>query len=166
MTSPSPLFYREIPLTQGQVAVVDLSDFEAMSQYKWQARKSKHSHVWYAIRSVGSKPNQKTLQMHRIIMDLPSTNGLFVDHINGDGLDNRRINLRVATHSQNHMNERLRKDNTSGFKGVSKQGNLWQVNMASNGRMVYVGLYKSLEEACEARRLAEIEMYGEFARKL
>jgi len=103
--------------------------------------------------------------MHREVLSLPRGNGLYVDHINGDGLDNRKCNLRVANHSQNHMNERLRCDNKSGFKGVTRitRGG-WQATITAAGKTLYLGSFATPEAAYEARCAAAARYHGEFSR--
>ena len=167
MTSPC-LFYREVILTQSKVALVDIEDYDRISQHRWCARKSRHSHVWYAVRSIGDGPDQKLLHMHREILNMTPGNGLFADHINGDGLDNRKLNLRIATHSQNHMNERRRKDNKTGYKGVSLLTSysrpMWQANICINQKQIYLGSFSTPELAYEAYCAAAKHYFGEFAR--
>ncbi len=96
---------KEIILTQGQVALVDDEDFEYLNQWKWHAQRITSSdHLWYAKTVMDGCP----VMMHRVLL-LPS-HGWSVDHIDGDGLNNRRANLRLATHQQNMMNSRRRTD--------------------------------------------------------
>src|ERR1035437_8429020 len=99
---------REIPLTMGQVALVDDEDYDwLMSQGKWHALKRTHGTAYYAMRAVRKPGGGYSHQcMHRILMDAPK--GIEVDHINGNGIDNRRANLRTATHLQNSSNKHKR----------------------------------------------------------
>ena len=89
-----------------------------------------------------------------------------VDHINGDSTDNRIANLRIATNSQNSMNRGLRRDNTSGVKGVSwsKKMRKWLVHIAVDGRLMHIGLFDTIEEAKAARIEVAKRLHGEFAR--
>lgn len=172
-----PLFpsYREIPLTHGQVAIVDESDYEKLSAHKWHAFRPPHSKNWYAVREAyreGEGPTRNRRyrsHMHRVILDVDDCKKhLFVDHINGNGLDNRRSNLRLVTHSQNHMNERRRSDNASGHKGVSRASTIserWQANITANGKTHYLGIFPTIQEAIEARREAGQKLHGEYARR-
>lgn len=107
---------KDMILTKGQVSVVDDEDFERLSQYKWSALKTKGG--FYAVRQWRTPGKQNFVYMHRAIMDCPV--GMEVDHINHNGLDNRKENLRVCTHETNLQNMKMHKDNTSGIKGVSK----------------------------------------------
>lgn len=100
---------KEISLTQGKVAIVDDEDFEYLNRWKWHARKN--GQTWYALRSKSWRIQGKrygiTIPMHRVIMGAPE--GRVIDHLNRDGLDNRRSNLRVTTFEENARNRRDRK---------------------------------------------------------
>lgn len=110
---------KRIPLTQGRSAIVDDADYEALTAHSWCL--SNCSGICYAVRGCKIEGKHHTVLMHREIMEAPK--GMLVDHINGDGLDNRRCNLRLVTDSQNHFNQRKRKKVTSskqkGFTGIS-----------------------------------------------
>jgi len=95
--------FRRIPLTKGQIAIVDPDDYERLSKYKWSA--SEHGKTWYAVRREYLKKTkkQKCIYMHHEIIELPS--GMVVDHVNRNGVDNRKRNLRAATYSQNNFNK-------------------------------------------------------------
>src|SRR3972149_1771950 len=121
---------REITLTRGYVALVDDDDFSSLSTFKWFAKQNRDLAV-YAARSVGSR----TIWMHRIIMDAPT--GILVDHINGNGLDNRRSNLRLATHRENCQNRRQRRDSASRFKGVTFQNGHWRMSIKVDGKYTF-----------------------------
>lgn len=112
---------KKIQLTQNQVVLVDDLDYESLSEFNWQALWDSKMQTYYAMRVVG----RKLVMMARVILDAPK--GLHVDHKNHDTLNNQRHNLRLCTHSQNHQNERPRKNTTSQYKGVSwhKQHKKW-----------------------------------------
>jgi hypothetical protein len=154
---------REIQLTRGKVALVDDEDFDWLNQWKWYAQPNVFAgKKAYAQRTQYiSSENKVGVMMHRLIMG--ATRGLEVDHINGDGLDNRRCNLRLCTRTENARNLRKSKANTSGYKGVSKYFNKWQARLETNGKQVFVGLFPTIEEAARAYDAKAKELFGEFA---
>lgn len=151
-----------IELTQGKRTIVDDEDFEWLSQWKWHL-----SYYGYANRRQhlhSSRKHQKfnMIKMHRLIIDAP--NGLEVDHINGDKLDNRRANLRVVTHAQNMCNSRV--SSRTGYKGVSKCSNCnrYTAQVAKDHRHYYLGIYDTPEKAAIAYDKKAKELHGEYAR--
>lgn len=150
---------KEIQLTQGKVALVDDEDFEWLSQWNWYANKDPRNHRYYAKRICGNK----WLKMHRVIMG--AKQGEEVDHINGDGLDNRRCNLRVCTHSQNSMNRIKSKNTSSKYLGVCwfSVQKRWVVQKIVRGKRHWGGSFKNEEDA--GRRADELakELHGEYA---
>ncbi len=155
--------YREIPLTRGKVALVDAEDYENVVRLKWQAQLSKGT--WYAAR--GATSRRSHLSMHRLIMNAPPA--MQVDHINGNGLDNRRCNLRLATVGQNDCNRPRTKRNTSGYKGVSLKkpfltGRLrWFARISHNGKDIGLGYHDTAEEAARVYDAKAVELFGDFA---
>lgn len=145
---------KEIPLTQGRVAVVDDDDFQYLMQWKWCAHKYRHG--YRAVRST----NPGTEMMHRVI--LAAQKGEQVDHADGNGLNNVRSNIRLATHAQNMQNSR-RSPCSSGFKGARKHGKKWESRIRVNGKQIYLGLFKSPELARSVYRKAAMHFHGEFA---
>ena len=136
---------RLIVLSQGKRALVDAEDYQWLGQYKWSAWHN--GGTWYALMGIGSKSNNQPLLMHRLIMQTPIT--LDVDHINHNGLDNRRVNLRNCTRSQNNMNQRIRSVGTSKFKGVSwdKERNLWRAQLVCNGKRILYARFSNEKKA-------------------
>ena len=100
---------REIPLTQDKVALIDDEDYERIAAHKWCAIRDRSQ--WYAARNTQRDGRNTTVRMHREILGLSLGDGMETDHRNGDGLDNRRDNLRVATHAQNQANGSLWRSN-------------------------------------------------------
>lgn len=154
---------KEIPLTQGKVAIVDDCDYEYLSQFKWFAHKNKFT--WYAQRNspyVGGK--RHAIHMHHVV--LGASEDERVDHINADGLNNTRGNLRVASYAENNRNARVRLDNTSGYKGVSwhKAHKKWKAHIRINNRLKHLGYFETAEEAALIYDMAARENYGDFAR--
>jgi len=147
---------RFIPLTKGKVAIVDAEDYAWLSQYKWHA--SKKGYNWYACRNY----NRSIVCMHRVIMNAPK--GMLVDHIDHNGLNNRRSNLRLCTSSQNHQN-RERTRGTSNYKGVyrEKRYRKWCASVYFEGRNHYLGSFSNEVEAARAYDKKAAELFGEFA---
>ena len=141
---------RKIKLTQGQYAIVDDGDFERLNKYKWHALEE--GNTWYAKR--GELPQ---IRMHRMILGLVKDDGKITDHINRNGLDNRRANLRVISNIENLRNRGLSARNTSRYNGVSwcKQTKKWRATIATNNKQVHLGRFNDIEDAVKARRLAE-----------
>lgn len=141
-----------IPLTQGKNAIVDVEDYEWLSRRKWHYAK-----VGYAASDGGR------IYMHRLIGN-PSEMA-YIDHINGDKLDNRRVNLRVCTHAQNNMNQRKTKGKSK-YKGVCWLGRLnkWRAYIVKDRKQYYLGLFKSEEDAATAYNMAALRHFREFAK--
>jgi hypothetical protein len=119
MPTPSTELYRKIVLTQGQVAIVDASDFDWLNQWKWCAHWAPNTKSYYATRTAyKGRRNKRTVWMHRVILGLDSNSPCKGDHANRNTLDNRKENLRIADTFQNAQNATIRSDNTSGQKGV------------------------------------------------
>jgi hypothetical protein len=154
---------KEIILTQGKVAIVDDEDFDYLNQWKWYASKDRYK--FYAVRNITiSKGKQKSISMHRLISNNINTK-MHTDHLNGNGLDNRKINLRICTHSQNLMNSKLRKDSTSGFKGVTycKRNNKYASVIKLNRKLIWLGYFIDPIDAARAYNDAALKYHGEFA---
>jgi hypothetical protein len=152
---------KEIPLTQSKTAIVDEADFERLNAFKWFAHKDRNT--WYAVRWSGRRPNRIFIHMHRFILGVAA--GVQVDHHNGDGLINVRSNLRIASNSQNQHNQRIRRDNTSGYKGVHRRkSGRWQAQLKGQGVYHYLGIFDSPADAARAYDNAARLHFGEFAR--
>lgn len=150
---------REIPLTQGKFALVSDEDFHRLARWRWQY----HS-TGYAARRTSVAEGRKTIFMHHLIIE--RRDGLVTDHINGDKLDNRRSNLRLATPAENCRNRGIASATRWGFKGVFKQprGKGWMARIKAQGKLIHLGTHPTPEDAARAYDRAALEHYGEFAR--
>lgn len=159
----------EIPLTQGMVALVDQADYEFLMQWNWHARKGDAFDKYYATRAVhipagDKKRKQTSIQMHNVIM--PPPEGMEIDHINSNSLDNRRCNLRACTHLQNRWNSRPQHGSSSKYKGVSfqKATNYYKAYIIVRGIYKHLGCYPDENDAARAyNRAARVE-HGEYAK--
>lgn len=154
---------RKIAITQNKFALVSNEDFKELNQFKWRLKRvmpKKYKEIDYVIR--GTRKNEIT--MHRQITKAPK--GMDVDHINGNGLDNRRENLRVCTHAENLRNKIKSINNTSGYKGVwfNKVGKKWIVHLYFDGKNHHIGQFDTKEDAAMAYDISAINKFGEFAK--
>jgi hypothetical protein len=155
----------EVPLTRGQWAVIDIEDASAVLTRRWWALKwSKRVPGFYAVAYVGRKLNGNPLAefLHRFILGARSSH--LVDHRDGNGLENRRFNLRVCDHANNRQNgRRLRSDNSCGFKGVYRREEGWSAQIFSRGKHHSLGTFPTAEDAARAYDEAAVTLFGEFA---
>lgn len=154
---------KEIKLTKGQVALVDDPDFEWLNQWKWVAKPDHYTFYAYRVDYSLGKHNPITIIMHRQLLDLYDSD-LEGEHIDGNGLNNQRNNLRVATRVQNIYNRKAFKNNKSKLKGVSWHNNKWRANIQKDYKSVHIGYFKTKEEAAIAYNNKAVELFGEFAR--
>jgi hypothetical protein len=154
---------KRIPLTQGKWAIVDAEDYADLVQFKWTAVKDLKNGNFYAFRRFKDGSKRPKEWMHRRIMQAPR--GVEVDHQNGNGLDNRRFNLRLATHLQNMWNRGKDRDNTSGFKGVTWARNQrrYQAQTYAQGKHILLGYFKNSEDAARAYDKWAFQHHGAFA---
>lgn len=151
-----------IKLTQEKYAVIDDKDFKLIDQYKWCIQKTKN--LYYArTYTHGSHDSRKHMSMHRLIMNAQLNQQ--IDHINGDGLDNRRCNLRFATKSQNAANQKSRRG-SSKFKGVCwhKRRSKWISQIVIKQKRLYLGYFNNETEAAKSYNIAAKKYFGEFAK--
>jgi hypothetical protein len=151
---------RCIPLTKGKFAIVDAADYDWLSGYRWFVMESRRGGQSYAATSIEGK----TIPMHRLIMNPPP--GMVVDHFDGNGLNNRRSNLRVCKPEQNRFNLRPRKNKKSRFVGVyqdKRYPGKWYAAVQCRGKVLRLGPFKDEVEAAIARDLEAIKQHGPYA---
>lgn len=150
-----------IPLTKGYEAIIDAADAHLVDKWNWVVVLKKFNGK-YAYRSIGPRGKQKTIYLHRVIMN--ASDGIEVDHIDFNGLNNRRNNLRLATHQQNLCNRSMSSTNKSGFRGVSwaKDRQKWRAQITVNCKMKYLGTFSSPEIAHAAYLEASKHLHGSF----
>lgn len=153
-----------ITLTQGYEAVIDAADVGLINDRNWHAAVQKGGVVYArAAQPREGRKIKEHIVIHRVIMGNPL---FMVDHRDGDGLNNRRKNLREATRAQNGMNRRVPCNNASGFKGVHwcNTREKWAAHIRFLGRSKHLGYFGSVEEAAAAYREGSIKYHGEFGR--
>jgi hypothetical protein len=155
---------KTIQLTQGQVAAVDDDLFEELNKHKWYA--AREGKTFYAQRGVGPRASRKTLSMHREVFRLrgeliPIT----VDHVDRDGVNNVRSNLRAATKGEQAFNRGRQNNNSSGFIGVSwaSRESKWRATISLKGARYSLGYFHAPQDAAKAYNRAATELHGEYA---
>jgi hypothetical protein len=158
-----------VTLNDGYEAIIDASDVSLVDGVNWCAklscRKDGSIKSVYAIRNTQLEDGSwKTVYMHRVIANTPS--GMETDHLDGNGLNNRRENIRNATRAQNAKNKRMNVNNTSGFRGVyaDKRRGTWRIQIKVDGKRKYKS-FATLEEAASARADEVAKLYGAFSNR-
>lgn len=149
---------KEIILSRGMVALVDDEDFERVNQFKWNAQKGKKT--FYASRYIHGSISQRGKKMHQLIME-----GKMSDHIDRNGLNCQKSNLRPCTNQQNQMNRPGRENSSSTYKGVSWQKKIkkWGAYIRVDYKLIHLGFYVSEIEAAKAYDKKALELFSEFA---
>ncbi len=149
---------QQITLNHDKIALVDDSDYPSVSKYHWCAHTN--GYVWYAIGRV----NGTAQFLHRLLMNAPK--GILVDHIDGNGLNCQRSNMRLCDKYQNQANKGLTVRNTSGFKGVSwdRTRNKWRSSIKIVGRSITIGRFETATQAAKAYDEFARQFHGEFAK--
>jgi hypothetical protein len=139
-----------IVISRGQeyTVIIDEEDYDVVSKQNWFVSKNDYVYCHY---------NNKTILLHRLLLKYEGK--LTVDHINHDKLDNRKSNLRTATYSQNNMNFKNMDNGVSPYKG-----NKWRARIKVNYKDIYIGIFKTKEEATEARVKKELEIFKQFSK--
>lgn len=151
-----------IPLSKGFEAIIDAADVPLVQDFNWCV--VLRQRTAYARRCERVGRHSVNIRLHRVLTNAP--NGVLVDHRDGDGLNNRRSNLRFATKSQNAHNMRKPCTNTSGHKGVTwdKRDHKWQAKIMVGGRQRSLGYFEHKADAARAYAEASAELHGEFGR--
>lgn len=136
--------------------IIDPEDYDKVSTKVWHINDFGYVISWI---------NGKHCRLHRLIMEPP--NNMDIDHINHNTLDNRKCNLRICTRQQNSMNQKKKINNTSGTPGVvfDKRSNFWMATIKYKYKRIYLGCYKSKDDAIKSRKCGEQKYYGEYAHK-
>ena len=153
-----------IPLTKGYHAIVDDDDYERLIKFKWHVLANSKRQINYAATAIRIDGRYRNVRIHRMILNLSDQRAI-VDHANGDGLDNRRVNLRVCSLSQNGANS-TKHCGFSKFKGVSfnKKNKKWTAMICKNREIKFLGYYSNEVDAALAYNHAALSEFGEFAR--
>ena len=154
---------KEIPLTQGQVTLVDDEDFESLSILKWCALWDPSRNAYCVFRNPPYKNGKRSgsLYMHRVIMRAKP--GEIVDHRDHNPLNNQRFNLRLCDAFESARNKRKQTSNTTGFIGVTRHGKGYWARVRAKGRQYSCGVWFTAEEAAIARDKKAFEIFGEYA---
>lgn len=153
---------KTIKLTQGQVALVDDEDFNMLNKYKWGATYMHTS--WYVRRTYRAGEKELMQLIHRVIMNAPK--GMMVDHIDHNGLNNQKSNLRLCTNAENARNRVVMKGGSSKYKGVSyvkKNVRRWKARIQANCKEKTLGSFHTELEAAIIWNIASRKYYGKFA---
>lgn len=140
-------------------AIIDDEDYDKIKHLRWRL-----STIGY----VTARDNvlKQEVYIHRLLLNAP--NNLLVDHINKNKLDNRKINIRLVTKSQNAMNSKKQNNNTSGCRGVywRQERSCWLVYINVNGKRIGLGHYKDFNSAVATRKEGELKYFGEYKSSL
>jgi hypothetical protein len=148
-------------LAGGFDCLVDAKDEPLLRRHKWHLLAGNATN--YAAAGIWRSGKMKTIRMHRLILD--ARPGQMVDHVNGNGLDNRRANLRLCSNAENKRNGAVRADSGSCYRGVHCRANgKWRAHIGMAGKRIWLGTFDTPEAAAHAYDRAALRLFGEFAR--
>lgn len=152
----------KIRIGKDRFALVDQADYDFIKDYLWYCSANKWGAYVQGFPKGQAGNNRKRVSMHRVILNAPK--GMCVDHINGNGLDNRRGNIRLCTPAENSYNRKLQHNSTSGHRGVywHKASRRWRARISYARENISLGYYNNLEDAAKAYKEAAKKYYGEF----
>lgn len=148
-----------LPLTKGFSVMVDDEDYDFLNQWKWTYQSG------YACRNATNPDKtRKPIKMHRLLMNPPDT--MEVDHIDGNGINNQKSNLRICSHAENCKNQKVRYSTKTGFKGVDfhTKSNKYRVRITRHYKVHHVGFFSDLQAAVKAYNEASVWLHRDFAR--
>lgn len=156
--------YLELNTYKDITFLIDKEDYDKIKDYRWYVYKKRKDSGYYVCSDKMINNIRIKINLHRYLMNCVRNDGLIVDHKNGNTLDNRKNNLRIATREQNQRNCKTQKNCLSGRKGVRKHKlcDKWQARITVSNKEIYLGLFDTFEEACNARSFAEDKYFGEF----
>lgn len=156
----------EITISGYQV-LVDDEDVERIQEHYWRPDRNieKNPNNWYLVSKMKIEGKWYNIRLHRFLMNCPPTGGLYVDHINNNTLDNRKMNLRFATVAENAANTIRKVKSASGYKGVhwNDKSGKWVARVGRKTKGVYLGYWDKPEDAAKDYDMMMLEIYGEFA---
>lgn len=152
---------KELQLYTGEITLIDDEDYEWLSTYKLFISNKRYNYVSLSIKTNG-KWGRKDI--HQLIMKTPK--GMYTDHIDGNGLNNQKKNLRIVTNSQNCMNRISQKKTSSIYKGVSwhKKNNKWLSNICINKKRISIGYFDNEKDAAKAYNEKAKELFGKYVK--
>ncbi len=150
------------PLHNKYKMLVDDEDYDLLNQYNWSVKP--HGKTFYAVRTNTAKEGVSKIYAHRLLLNI-SDKKIEVDHVDNDGLNNQKYNLRACSHSLNGKNKRQTNKNTSKYKGVVPNSkNTFKSRITVNGKLITIGNFKDEQNAALAYNKAAIKYYGEYAK--
>ena len=152
---------RTIPLTREKMALVDADDYEMLATHRWHCSKFGYA-IRFAKKGERGVNEKRVIWMHRVIAKPPTD--MYVDHVNGNRLDNRKSNLRICTHAENCRNHSAKSKTPSGRRGVHfhKKSQKWTAWIRKDYKSIYLGLFQNIQDAVDARRAAEVKYHQDF----